>query len=122
MRSRKRSRRSRDLGRFRLGIAKALIGVDLAGGIQNDAIVRHPDRFFGCLHVDPNGGMAVVRAIQEAHDRLCIKGVSLFPSGCNPPVPIDDKRMYPVYAKCAELGNKVGAAKIAQRGPQNYTL
>jgi hypothetical protein len=86
------------------GIAKALIGVDLAGGIQNDAIARHPDRFFGCLHVDPNGGMAVVRAIQEAHDRLGIKGVSLFPSGCNPPVPIDDKRMYPVYAKCAELG------------------
>ncbi len=25
-------------------------------------------------------------------------------------------------AKCAELGNKVGATKIAQRGPQNYTL
>ncbi len=25
-------------------------------------------------------------------------------------------------AKCAELGNQVGAAKIAQRGPQNYTL
>jgi len=25
-------------------------------------------------------------------------------------------------ARCAELGNKVGAAKIASRGPQNYTL
>ena len=25
-------------------------------------------------------------------------------------------------AKCAELGNKVGALKIASRGPQNYTL
>ncbi|MGV3571690.1 MAG: carbohydrate kinase family protein [Ramlibacter sp.] len=25
-------------------------------------------------------------------------------------------------AKCAELGNKVGAVKIASRGPQNYTL
>ena len=25
-------------------------------------------------------------------------------------------------AKCAELGNKVGAIKIAHRGPQNYTL
>ncbi|MCZ2497825.1 carbohydrate kinase family protein [Xylophilus sp. Kf1] len=24
--------------------------------------------------------------------------------------------------RCAELGNKVGAAKVAQRGPQNYTL
>jgi adenosine kinase len=25
-------------------------------------------------------------------------------------------------AKCAALGNQVGALKIAQRGPQNYTL
>jgi adenosine kinase len=25
-------------------------------------------------------------------------------------------------ARCAELGNKVGALKIASRGPQNYTL
>ncbi|MBF5002908.1 carbohydrate kinase family protein [Diaphorobacter caeni] len=25
-------------------------------------------------------------------------------------------------AKCAELGNRIGALKIAQRGPQNYTL
>jgi len=25
-------------------------------------------------------------------------------------------------AKCAELGNRLGALKIAQRGPQNYTL
>ena len=86
------------------GIDRALIGVDLAGGIQNDAIERHPDRFFGCLHIDPNAGMTAIRAIQEAHDRFAIRGVSLFPSGCNPPVSINDKRMYPVYAKCAELG------------------
>jgi adenosine kinase len=25
-------------------------------------------------------------------------------------------------ARCAELGNRVGAIKIASRGPQNYTL
>ena len=25
-------------------------------------------------------------------------------------------------AKCAELGNRVGAIKIASKGPQNYTL
>ncbi|MEX0846747.1 MAG: amidohydrolase family protein [Ilumatobacteraceae bacterium] len=86
------------------GIDKALIGVDLAGGIQNDAVAKHPDRFFGCLHVDPNGGMDVVRAIRRAHAELGIRGVSLFPSGCNPPVPIDDKKMYPVYATCVELG------------------
>ena len=86
------------------GIDRALIGVDLAGGIQNDAVARHPDRFVGCLHVDPNGGMDVLRSIRRAHDELGIRGVSLFPSGCNPPLPIDDRRMYPVYATCIELG------------------
>jgi uncharacterized protein len=86
------------------GIATALIGVDLGGGIQNDAVARYPDRFVGCLHVDPNDGMDAVRAIRRANDELGIRGVSLFPSGCNPPVPIDDKRMYPVYATCIELG------------------
>lgn len=86
------------------GIDRALIGCSLDGGIQNDALRSHPDRFFGCLHVDPNGGVQVLRDIQRAHDEFGIKGVSLFPSGCNPPLPINDKRMYPVYAKCAEIG------------------
>jgi adenosine kinase len=26
------------------------------------------------------------------------------------------------FAKCAALGNQVGALKIAQRGPQNYNV
>ncbi len=88
----------------RHGIDKALIGVSLDGGVQNDAVARNPERFAATLHVDPNGGVPVLRAVQRAFDTLDICGVSLFPSGCNPPVPINDKRMYPVYAKCAELG------------------
>ncbi len=88
----------------RHGIDRALIGVSLDGGIQNEALGRHPERFMGCLHVDPNDGMAAVRAIREAHRRFDLRGVSLFPSGCTPPVPIDDRRMYPVYTTCAELG------------------
>ena len=86
------------------GIHRALIGASLDGGIQNEALTRHPDRFFGCLHVDPNVGMQAVRDIQRAHETIGIKGVSLFPSGCNPPLPINDRRMYPVYSKCIELG------------------
>ncbi|MFM7685493.1 MAG: hypothetical protein ACKPDI_06155, partial [Actinomycetota bacterium] len=39
------------------GSDKALIGTSLDGGLQRLAIERHPDRFFGCLHVDPNGGV-----------------------------------------------------------------
>ena len=31
----------------------------------------------------------------------------MFPAGCNPQVPINDKKMYPIYAKCVELGISV---------------
>ncbi len=85
------------------GIDKAMIGFKPSGGIQHDAIVKHPDRFLASLSVDPNDGMDAIRAINQAADTIDLKAVSLFPSGCNPGVPINDKRMYPVYAKCCEL-------------------
>jgi predicted TIM-barrel fold metal-dependent hydrolase len=92
----------------RHGIDRAMIGVRLTAPGESDvqvtALERHPDRFLGCLQVDPNEGMVAVRAIREAYARFGIRGVSLFPSGCNPPLPIDDRRMYPVYATCVELG------------------
>ena len=33
-----------------------------------------------------------------------IRAVTVFPSGTFPQVPIDDRLMYPIYAKCVELG------------------
>lgn len=85
------------------GIDKALIGFGEENGTQWEAIKRHPDRFLASLSVDPNEGMKAVRKIVRASEVVDLKAVTLFPSGCNPPVPINDKRMYPVYAKCIEL-------------------
>ena len=85
------------------GIEKALIGFKGDTGIQYDAIVGHPDRFMGSISVDPNDGMAAIEQITKASEMIPLKGVQLFPSGCNPGVPINDKRMYPVYSKCCEL-------------------
>ena len=68
------------------------------------AAAEHPSRRFRpVLSVDPNRGMDAVRDIARAHAELGIVGVGLFPVGYVPPVPINDKRMYPVYTKCAEL-------------------
>jgi predicted TIM-barrel fold metal-dependent hydrolase len=67
------------------------------------AIKTYPKRFIPILEVDPNGGMKALRAIVEAHTELGIVGVSVFPPGYQPAVPINDKRMYPIYAKCIEL-------------------
>jgi predicted TIM-barrel fold metal-dependent hydrolase len=85
------------------GIDKALIGIGAEGGIQYEAIKKHPDRFLACVSVDPNEGMKAIDKINKAADTTDLKAVTLFPAGCNPGVPINDKRMYPVYAKCCEL-------------------
>ena len=68
-----------------------------------EATRRHPDRFVAIRSVDPNKGMDAVRLIQREFDAGIIRGVSFFPSGQNPPVPINDKKAYPIYAKCIEL-------------------
>jgi predicted TIM-barrel fold metal-dependent hydrolase len=85
------------------GIDKALIGFGEESGVQYDAIIKHPDRFLASIAVDPNEGMRAIQRITRASEITDLKAVTLFPAGCNPGVPINDKRMYPVYAKCCEL-------------------
>ena len=83
------------------GIAKAMIGI---GHTQSNAALQsHPDRFFGSYHANPNRGMDEVREIVRLHEAHGIKAVTAFPSGLVPQVPINDKRWYPIYAKCVEL-------------------
>jgi predicted TIM-barrel fold metal-dependent hydrolase len=80
-------------------IERAMIGVH--GADTRRAVREHPDRFIPSLHFDPSQGMDAIRQIAKAHAELGIKAVSTFPAGTQ--VAIDDKRMYPFYAKCVEL-------------------
>jgi predicted TIM-barrel fold metal-dependent hydrolase len=68
-----------------------------------EALRRYPDRFAAIRPIDPNKGMDAVRLIRRDYEEVGIKGVSFFPSGQQPPVPINDKKAYPIYAKCIEL-------------------
>lgn len=83
------------------GIAKAMVGVNHPEG--QEAIRRFPDRFFGSYHADPNRGMDEVRTLVRMKAEWNIKAVTGFPAGLVPQVPIDDRRWYPIYAKCIEL-------------------
>jgi predicted TIM-barrel fold metal-dependent hydrolase len=87
----------------RFGIERALIGVDAEDEPGRRALREHPDRFIGSCAVDPNQGMGALRHVERMHGELGIKAVTAFPAGCFPQVPINDKRFYPVYAKCVEL-------------------
>jgi predicted TIM-barrel fold metal-dependent hydrolase len=86
----------------RFGVERGLIGV--GGDVSERALKDHPDRFIGSVDVDPNRGMDAVRQIVRGYEQYGIKAVSAFPAGCFPQVPINDKKFYPIYAKCVELG------------------
>lgn len=65
---------------------------------------RFPDRFVLQLSVNPHEGVDALRKMERAKAEHDIVSVMCFPAGQVPQVPIDDKKMYPIYAKCVELG------------------
>jgi len=86
------------------GIDKGLIGVGDPTGTGEEALKRHPDRFIASASTDPNDGMAGIRRLVKEYELYGIRAVGVFPAGTFPQVPINDKKMYPIYAKCVELG------------------
>lgn len=88
----------------RWGVERGLIGVDEPNGAGEDALERHPDRFIPSVSVDPNEGMEGIRKLVRAYETWGVRAVGVFPSGTFPQVAINDNKMYPIYAKCVELG------------------
>ena len=85
------------------GIEKGLIGVGDPAGTGAQALQRFPDRFIPSSGADPNEGMEASGA-SSTNTRPSAPEPSAFPGGTFPQVPINDKKMYPIYAKCVELG------------------
>ena len=85
----------------RFGVEIGVIGVTPERADAVRALEQHPDRFVATCAVDPNEGMDAVRFVVEMYERFGIKAVTTFPAGAQ--VAINDKRYYPIYAKCVEL-------------------
>jgi predicted TIM-barrel fold metal-dependent hydrolase len=83
-------------------VEKGLIG--LGNKTSQRAIEQHPDRFVAGLSVDPNDIMGSLSRITEAKEKWDIRAVDVFPCGLFPQIRINAPQMYPVYAKCVELG------------------
>jgi hypothetical protein len=82
------------------GVEKGLFG---NGEQAREAAARYPGRVYSSLEVDPNDVMGSVRKIRKAVEQHDLKAVTVFPSGCLPQVPVDDPKLYPVYATCIEV-------------------
>ena len=87
----------------RFGIERGLVPVTLTDELHVRAISEHADRLFGSVEVDPNRGVEALRELEAAVRDHGVIAAQFFPAGKNPPVPINDRRAYPLYAKCVEL-------------------
>jgi predicted TIM-barrel fold metal-dependent hydrolase len=67
-----------------------------------DLVERHRGRFVPFAGIDVAAGMAGVRAVDHWVRERGFRGVSLRPFMIG--LPADDRRYYPIYAKCVELG------------------
>ncbi|HYI62952.1 MAG TPA: amidohydrolase family protein [Acidimicrobiales bacterium] len=94
-------------------MARHRISTFVVGVHENEhsrrAVREHPQHFAGMLDVDPNEGMGALRAIDAAVEEWgdSLKAVHCWGTGCIPQVPLDDKRMWPIYAKCIEIGRPI---------------
>ena len=91
----------------RFGVDRAMIGVRKEREDAIRALKEHPDRFFASVEIDPNGGMETLRYMEEMVDLFDVRAFTTFPAGYQ--TPINDKRYFPVYAKCIELGKPIFA-------------
>ena len=86
------------------GVAKAMTGISAERQDRIAAISRYPERFLLSYECNPNLGMDEIRTIRRLKREHGIVAVTFFPAGVNPQVPINDKRLYPIYATCVEEG------------------
>lgn len=74
--------------------------------LHNDAVAAlvraHPDRFVGLASVDLHRPMDAVRELRRCVRQLGLRGLRVLPWLWN--LPPDDRRYYPLYAECVELG------------------
>ena len=87
----------------RHGIDVALVGCSADLQVAAAARRDYPQRFLFDYPANPNRGMDELRTIRRLHAEFGLASVSVFPCGLNPQVPINDRKLYALYATCVEL-------------------
>ena len=96
----------------RFGIEKGCIGA--GGDVAAKALKDHPTGSSPMGNVDPNRGMDGIRDMVRQHEKYGVRAFGAFNAGYNPQVGIGDPLMYPIYAKCVELGVPITPARACR--------
>ena len=91
------------------------------GGIPNEHIAelvaKNPDRLIGIGGIDPTNQVhQALPEVEKCIKELGMKGISMDPGISSTPMRYDDRRLYPVYARCAELNVPVFLLTAAYAG------
>ncbi len=87
----------------RYGIDIGMVGISFGREESIKGIAENPTRFRAAYEIDPHRAMDGVRDLERAVKEYGAVAATFFPAGKNPQVPINDKRVFPFYAKCVEL-------------------
>ncbi len=85
------------------GIEKGILSINPADpeDIALRGVQKHPDKFVPYVMISPHEGMNGVRKLETWVKQYNVKALHIFPA--MEQLPHNDKRMYPLYAKCIEL-------------------
>ena len=91
------------------------------GRIPNDEVAEivneYPGYFIPFAGIDPMDIKAAVAEVNRTINELGFNGVALDPGWSDIPLMADDRRLYPIYAKCDELGVPVSITLSSHMGP-----
>lgn len=106
------------------GIDKGILVGRQAGHriVSNDDIADlhklHPRRFpITIAGINGTNIAAALDEIERTMTQMGFRGIAVDPGWWVPPSYVDDKRIYPVYAKCAELGGVLYLTCSLMQGP-----
>ncbi len=86
------------------GVARAVVGTaqQPSNTYVAEVVRAHPDRFIGFARISPWDGMAGVRELERLVREDGLRGLAM--AAFRERIPANDRRYYPLYAKCVELG------------------
>jgi len=104
-----------------IGVVMGRQGAKKYGHVSNDeiaALVRdYPGRFIPFAGLQLADPARAVDEVERAITTLGFAGVNLEPGFDERPLQVDDRSLYPIYEKCAELGVPVSLSMSVRIGP-----
>lgn len=76
--------------------------IDISYELVQELCQEYPDRFKGLAGINPHDGMEGVRRLETAVEDYGFVGANIDAYGFD--VPLNHRKFYPFYTKCAELG------------------